>query len=106
MATDLLLETLSLMKQKPEGQGVCTFGVCEWLPSPALSDHSSPSILGSFQRVGREGSGGTDPRGGQDEQGCEGQKEEREASKTPRTCVTVRAPQGLEASPSPWNVWH
>lgn len=70
MATDLLLETLSLMKQKPEGQGVCTFGVCEWLPSPALSDHSSPSILGSFQRVGREGSGGTDPRGGQDEQGC------------------------------------
>lgn len=63
MGTDPLLVTLSLMKQKPEGaEQFCNFGVCDWLPFLALSNHSNPSILGTLQRGGREGSGGADPR--------------------------------------------
>lgn len=70
MGTDLSLLTLSLMKQNPKGQHVCTLGVCEWLPFLSFSDHTNPNILGSFQRVGREGSDGADPGAGLGEQGC------------------------------------
>lgn len=58
----LASDTISNETETGKRWGICSFRVCEWLPFLALSDHSNPSILGSFQRVGREGSGGAEPR--------------------------------------------